>query len=100
MRKIDIHNHVLPGLYDGASEEKESMRMLIDEQMDSNKISGKVLNKVNYVKVNGKGYDVTGYQSDDGFACALSSYNKFRRILGHIDEQNEVKIQGLGALFF
>lgn len=28
---------------------EESMRMLIDEQMDSNKISGKVLNKVNYV---------------------------------------------------
>ena len=28
---------------------EESMKMLIDEQMDSNKISGKVLNKVNYV---------------------------------------------------
>ena len=28
MRKIDIHNHVLPGLDDGASDEKESMRML------------------------------------------------------------------------
>lgn len=28
---------------------EESMRMLVDEQMDSNKISGKVLNKVNYV---------------------------------------------------
>lgn len=28
---------------------EESMRMLIDEQMDSNRVSGKVLNKVNYV---------------------------------------------------
>lgn len=28
---------------------EESMKMLIDEQMDSNRISGKVLNKVNYV---------------------------------------------------
>ncbi len=28
---------------------EESMKMLIDEQMNSNKISGKVLNKVNYV---------------------------------------------------
>lgn len=28
---------------------EESMKMLIDEQMDSNKVSGKVLNKVNYV---------------------------------------------------
>lgn len=28
---------------------EESMRMLIDEQMDSNMVSGKVLNKVNYV---------------------------------------------------
>ena len=28
---------------------EESMRMMIDEQMDSNRISGKVLNKVNYV---------------------------------------------------
>ena len=28
MRKIDIQNHVLPGLDDGASDEEESMRML------------------------------------------------------------------------
>lgn len=28
---------------------EESMRMLIDKQMDSNRVSGKVLNKVNYV---------------------------------------------------
>ena len=28
MRNIDIHCHILPGLDDGASSEKESLRML------------------------------------------------------------------------
>lgn len=53
------------------------------------------LNKINYVKINDKGYDVTGYQSDDGFACALSSYNKFRRVLGYVDERNEKMIEDI-----
>lgn len=81
---------------DGKKLSKEDRKAIINDLFIGKgrvKVSDKdfkeYLNKVNYVKANGKGYDVTGYQSDDGFACALSSYNKFRRILGHIDEQNE-----------
>lgn len=87
---------------DGRKLSKEDRKAIINDLFIGKgrvKVSDKdfkeYLNKVNYVKVNGKGYDVTGYQSDDGFACALSSYNKFRRILGHIDEQNEKMIEDI-----
>lgn len=87
---------------DGKKLSKEDRKAIINDLFIGKgrvKVSDKdfkeYLNKVNYVKVNGKGYDVTGYQSDDGFACALSSYNKFRRILGHIDEQNEKMIEDI-----
>lgn len=71
---------------DGKKLSKEDRKAIINDLFIGKgrvKVSDKdfkeYLNKVNYVKVNGKGYDVTGYQSDDGFACALSSYNKFRQ---------------------
>ena len=87
---------------DGKKLSKEDRKAIINDLFIGKgrvKVSDKdfkeYLNKVNYVKVNGKGYDVTGYQSDDGFACALSSYNKFRRILGHIDEQNGKMIEDI-----
>ena len=81
---------------------KEDRKAIINDLFIGNgrvKVSDKnlkeYLDKVNYVKVNGKGYDITGYQSDDGFACALSSYNKFRRILGYVDERNEKMIEDI-----
>lgn len=85
---------------DGKKLSKEDRKAIINDLFIGKgrvKVSDKdfkeYLDKVNYVKVNGKGYDVTGYQSDDGFACALSSYNKFRRILGYVDERNEKMIE-------
>lgn len=87
---------------DGKKLSKEDRKAIIDDLFIGKgrvKVSDKdfkeYLDKVNYVKVNGKGYDVTGYQSDDGFACALSSYNKFRRILGYVDERNEKMIEDI-----
>ena len=87
---------------DGKKLSKEDRKAIINDLFigkGSVKVSDKdfkeYLDKVNYVKVNGKGYDVTGYQSDDGFACALSSYNKFRRILGYVDERNEKMIEDI-----
>lgn len=87
---------------DGKKLSKEDRKAIINDLFIGKgrvKVSGKdfkeYLDKVNYVKVNGKGYDVTGYQSDDGFACALSSYNKFRRILGYVDERNEKMIEDI-----
>ena len=87
---------------DGRKLSKEDRKAIIDDLFIGKgrvKVSDKdfkeYLNKVNYVKVNSKGYDVTGYQSDDGFACALSSYNKFRRILGYVDERNEKMIEDI-----
>lgn len=87
---------------DGKKLSKEDRKAIIEDLFIGKgrvKVSDKdfkeYLEKVNYVKVNGKGYDVTGYQSDDGFACALSSYNKFRRILGHVDERNEKMIEDI-----
>ena len=87
---------------DGKKLSKEDRKAIIEDLFIGKgrvKVSDKdfkeYLEKVNYVKVNGKGYDVTGYQSDDGFACALSSYNKFRRILGYVDERNEKMIEDI-----
>lgn len=87
---------------DGKKLSKEDRKAIINDLFIGKgrvKVSDKdfkeYLDKVNYVKVNGKGYDVTGYQSDDGFACALSSYNKFRRILGYVDERNEKMIEDI-----
>ena len=87
---------------DGRKLSKEDRKAIIDDLFIGKgrvKVSDKdfkeYLDKVNYVKVNSKGYDVTGYQSDDGFACALSSYNKFRRILGYVDERNEKMIEDI-----
>ena len=84
---------------DGKKLSKEDRKVIINDLFIGKgriKVSDKdfkeYLNKINYVKINDKGYDVTGYQSDDGFACALSSYNKFRRILGYVDERNEKMI--------
>lgn len=87
---------------DGKKLSKEDRKAIIEDLFIGKgrvKVSDKdfkeYLEKVNYVKVNDKGYDVTGYQSDDGFACALSSYNKFRRILGYVDERNEKMIEDI-----
>ena len=87
---------------DGRKLSKEDRKAIIEDLFigkERVKVSDKdfkeYLDKVNYVKVNSKGYDVTGYQSDDGFACALSSYNKFRRILGYVDERNEKMIEDI-----
>ena len=87
---------------DGRKLSKEDRKAIIEDLLigkERVKVSDKdfkeYLDKVNYVKVNSKGYDVTGYQSDDGFACALSSYNKFRRILGYVDERNEKMIEDI-----
>lgn len=87
---------------DGKKLSKEDRKAIINDLFIGKgrvKVSDKdfkeYLDKVNYVKVNGKEYDVTGYQSDDGFACALSSYNKFRRILGYVDERNEKMIEDI-----
>ena len=87
---------------DGKKLSKEDRKAIINDLFIGKgrvKVSDKdfkeYLDKVNYVKVNGKGYDVTGYQSDDGFACALSSYNKFRRIIGYVDERNEKMIEDI-----
>lgn len=82
---------------------KESLlyqRYMLLEELSQIRIDGKKLSKedrkaiINDLFI-GKGYDVTGYQSDDGFACALSSYNKFRRILGYVDERNEKMIEDI-----
>ena len=87
---------------DGKKLSKEDRKAIINDLFIGKgrvKVSDKdfkeYLDKVNYVKVNGKGYDVTGYLSDDGFACALSSYYKFRRILGYVDERNEKMIEDI-----
>ena len=87
---------------DGRKLSKEDRKAIIDDLFIGKgrvKVSDKdfkeYLNKINYVKINDKGYDVTGYQSDDGFACALSSYNKFRRVLGYVDERNEKMIEDI-----
>ena len=71
---------------DGKKLSKEDRKAIIEDLFIGKgrvKVSDKdfkeYLEKVNYVKVNGKGYDVTGYQSDDGFACALSSYIRICR---------------------
>jgi CRISPR-associated endonuclease Csn1 len=71
---------------DGKKLSKEDRKVIINDLFIGKgriKVSDKdfkeYLNKINYVKINDKGYDVTGYQSDDGFACALSSYIRICR---------------------